>query len=227
MNLVKVGGVCAILTVVVWVVAIIFMLASGVEEDPYKIEAYLRDAHNNAFYLSSAALVVVVMAFLIPAVLGFYQALQRAGRLLWPALAFALIGVSMVFMALMLTLGELTQLVPGYAEADAALKPALAVVESTVLVSISWMWSLGVFLSLGIGGVLFSIGVLRTSVIARWIGWLGVAAGVLMVFFPLALVWDVLVMAPFVPFVLSMAWLVAMGVSLLRLREPVASATGS
>ena len=222
MNLVKVGGVCAILVVAFIVVWIILSGVSGVEENPDEIQAYLRDVHNNAMYSASGWFLLVGLALVIPAALGFYQALREAGRLSLLALAFFLVGVTTAFASTGLFLGMEGQLMPGYAAAGEAMKPPLAVVASTLLETALAGFSLGFFLSFGIGAVLFSIGALGTSVIRHWIGWLGVVAGVLMVCFFLTIFWDVLEYIGVVAFILVLVWTLAMGVSLLRLRESAA-----
>lgn len=222
MNLVKVGGICAILIVAFTVVAIILSVASGVEENPDEIQTYLQNALNNAMYSAYGWFWLVGLALVIPAALGFYQALREAGRLSLPALAFFLVGLATAFASVGLFLGIERQLVPSYAAAGGAMKPTLEVVASTLLESATWGFGLGFFISFGIGTVLFSIGVLRTSVIRRWIGWLGVVAGILMVCLLLATLSDVLDYIAVVALVLVLVWTAAMGVSLLRLREAAA-----
>ncbi len=79
----------------------------------------------------------------------------------------------------------------------------------------------GAVLVFFIGVPLFSITILRTSVLPKWIGWLGVIAALgfcLMALLPL-------VFSMATPWFLAwifLVWMVAMGVVLLRLKEPVA-----
>jgi hypothetical protein len=197
-------------------------MASGVEEDPNNIQAYLRDVHNNTMYSASGWFALVGMALVIPAALGFYQALREARRLSLLALAFFLVGLTTAFASIGLFWGIERQLVSSYAAAGEAMKPTLEMVASTLMEAALSGFSFGFFLSFGIGAVLFSLGTLRTSVIRRWIGWLGVVAGVLMVCFLLATLSDVLSYIGLVAFVLVLVWTAAMGVSLLRLRESAA-----
>jgi len=219
MNLVKVGGVCAILLVAFIVVWIILSSASGVEDNPDNIQAYLQGVHNNTMYSASGWFALVGLALVIPAALGFYQALRDARRLSLLALVFFLVGVTVTLASVGLFVGVERQLVPSYAAASEAIKPTLAVVASTLLEAAIWVFSLGLFLSFGIGAILFGFGTLRTSVVRHWIGWLGVIAGILMVCFFLGLLSDILKYIGMVAFILILIWTAAMGVSLLRLRE--------
>ena len=79
----------------------------------------------------------------------------------------------------------------------------------------------GAVLIFFIGVLLFSFAILRTSVVPKWTGWLGVIAALgfcLMALLPL-------VFSMATPWFLArifLVWMVAMGVVLLRLKEPVA-----
>jgi len=226
-SLIKVGGICAILYAVLMVVATILSVASGVEGSPDNIEVFLRSTHNNAMFISAISLRLVAGALIIPASLGFYQALREAGRrLLWSALTTTFVGMIIQLVAVSITLGIVLQLALGYAETSETVRPALAVVGRTLVEPDLWAGSLGVFLG-SIGVLLFGIGVVRTSVIRHWIGWLGVVAGVLSAFSILAYTADVFVFITVAGWFLILVRTVAMAVSLLRLREPAASTTGA
>jgi hypothetical protein len=77
--------------IVVWIV---LSSASGVEDNPNDIQAYLQGAHNNAMYSTSGWFGLVGLALVIPAALGFYQALREARRLSLLALVFFLVGIT-------------------------------------------------------------------------------------------------------------------------------------
>jgi hypothetical protein len=218
-NLAKVGGVCAILVVLFIVVWIVLSSASGVEENPDNIQAYLEGVPDNAMYSASGWFVMVGLALVIPSALGFYHALRDAKCLSLLALAFSLAGITIALASIGLFIGVEHQLVLGYAAATEAMKPTLAVVASALQEAALWAFLLGFFLSFGIGAVLFGFGALRTSAVRHWIGWLGVIAGVLMICFFLGLISDILENIGRVAFILILIWTAAMGVSLLRLRE--------
>ena len=222
-SFVKTAGVFSIVFAVIVIVSFVLFLTSGVEADLEKIEAYLQNVYNNTQYVISIWVFILGTLFLIPTVLGFYQALREAGRILWVALAVSLVGVTIILASPTITLGILGQLTAGYAEASINIRPALEVVAKTLLETANWAFILGLFLTFGIGVVLFSIGVLRTKVISHWLGWIGVVIGVLYVIvnilfpvFPTSSVFFVIAIVGVTPI---FVWFIIIGVFLLRLRE--------
>jgi len=139
------------------------------------------------------------------AALGFYRVLRQAGPLPLIAVVATLTGGIFLFFHGFINLGIAYELVP---DTD-------ALSQTDSLAS-----SVGTVLSF-IGVLLFSFAVLRTSLVPKWIGWLGMIAVLgfcLLVLLPL-------VFSMATPWFLSrvfLVWLVAMGVVLLRLKEPVA-----
>ena len=123
-------------------------------------------------------------------------------------------------------LGIAYELAPGIADASTATRPALQVMANT-LRQTSWLAAgVGYVLIFGIGVLLFSFAILQTSVVPKWIGWLGlmnVAVHVALVTLLSGVfesirppwLWPVATGT-------SLGWLLAMGVVLLRLKEPVA-----
>jgi len=203
-SLVRVGAVCAILGVVSAIVArIIFGFGDIVTGHWFDVLGLL---------------------LFMAAVLGFYQALRQAGPLLLIAVVAFLTGILFVFAHEFIRLGIAYELAPGIADASAATRPALEVMANT-LRQTSWLAAgVGYVLIFGIGVLLFSFAILQTSVVPKWIGWLGLIA----VAVNLALV--TLLSGVFdssirPPWLLAsgtyLGWLVAMGVVLLRLKEPV------
>jgi hypothetical protein len=89
-----------------------------------------------------------------------------------------------------------------------------------------WADSIGLFLSLGIGVLLVSVGILRTTVIGHWIGWIGVIIGGLVTITnPLYPVFgfssSFFTIVYSIAFILTFPWFAIMGVFLLRYREAV------
>ena len=223
-SFVKAAGVCSIVFVVIFIFSFILYSAAGVEEDPGEIEAYLQNVHNNTLYANGYWVFVPGFLFLIPIFLGFYQALREGGGILWVAVAVSLVGVTLLLTSQIISLGIVRQLASGYAEAGISDRPALEVMAKTLLETTVWADSIGLFLSLGIGVVLVSIGVLRTNVIGHWLGWVGVVIGGLVAItnplYPVlgfSSLFFTIVYS--VAFILTLVWFVIMGVFLLRLRE--------
>ncbi len=203
-SLVRVGGVCAVLMVVSGIVARIFFGLGDL--------------------LTGHWFDVLSLLLAMAAALGFYQALHEAGAVLWIAVVAFFTGVIFLLFHEFIRLGIGYELAPGIADASTDTRPALEVMANT-LRHISWLAAgVGYVLIFGIGVLLFSFAILQTSVVPKWIGWLGlivVAAHVAL--------WTVLSgvfesIRP--PWLLatgtSLGWVFAMGVVLLRLKEPVA-----
>ena len=223
-SFVKVAGVCSIVFVVIFIVTIILYSAAGVEEDTENIEVYLQNVHNNTLYIGGYWVFIPGFLFLIPIFLGFYQVLREGGSILWVAVAASLMGVTLLLVSQVISLGIVLQLAPGYAEAGASDRPVLEVMAKALLETTVWTDSIGLFLSLGIGVVLVSIGVLRTNVIGHWLGWIGVVSGGLVtITYPLYPIFSKTSMfftiVSSVAFFITLAWFVPMGVFLLRQRE--------
>ncbi len=193
-SLVRVGGVCAVLAVVSGIMARIFFgnawLASrGVDT-----------------LLTGHWFDVLSLLLLIPAALGFYQALRQAGPL--PLIAVVAIVAGAIFLLFheFIRLGISYELVPN------------------TLGQTGWLAAgVGSVLIVGVGVPLFSFVILRTSVMPKWIGWLGLIVVVANVALVMILL-DVFenIRPPWFLFRGFLVWLVAMGVVLLRLKEPVA-----
>ena len=193
-SLVRVGGVCAVLAVVSGTMG---RIAFGNEWLQSRGVDTLIPGH---WFDTLGGLLFMVAA------LGFYRALRQAGPLPLIAVVATLTGGIFLVFHGFINLGIAYELVPG---TDALSQTdRLATYVGAVLVFF-------------IGVPLFSFAILRTSVVPKWIGWLGVIAA--LGFYLQALLPLVFSMAT--PWFLSrvfLVWLVAMGVVLLRLKEPVA-----
>ncbi|MCH8248658.1 MAG: hypothetical protein IH913_03515 [Proteobacteria bacterium] len=143
----------------------------------------------------------------IAAALGIYRALRQAGRLPLIAVVASLTGGIVLLFREFILLGIAYELVPGITD---------------VLRQTGWLVAgVGAVLVFFIGVLLFSFAILRTSVVPKWIGWLGVIA--VLGFCLMALLPLVFSMAtPWFLGRIFLVWMVAMGVVLLRLKEPVA-----
>ncbi len=212
-SVVRVGGVCAVLAVVSGIMA--------------------RISFGNAWLASRGVDTLVtghwfdVLALLLAmaAALGFYQALHEAGAVLWIAVVAFFTGVIFLLFHEFIRLGIVIELAPAIADASTATRPALEVMANT-LRQTSWLAAgVGYVLIFGIGVLLFSLAILQTSVVPKWIGWLGliVVAAQLALLTVLSGVFDSSIRPPWLlASGTSLGWLLAMGVVLLRLKETVA-----
>ena len=148
----------------------------------------------------------LALVLIMPAALGFFQALRQAGPLLWIAVVAFLTGVIFVLAHEFIRLGISYELVPN------------------TLGQTGWLAAgVGSVLIVGVGVPLFSFAILRTSVLPKWIGWLGMIVVVANV--ALAMVLLGVFESISTPWFLTrvfLVWLAAMGVVLLRLKEPAA-----
>ncbi len=179
---------------------------------------------NRTAFLSYMWFLLLGSVLLIPAALGFYQALRATGALLWLAVAAMFTGALLYIASNMTLIGMAYELVPGYVEASKTTRPALAAMASTLGATSRVALTVAGFPFLGVGLALFSLAVLRTSVVPRWVGWLGLAAALLMGWpQPLrdvsAMLFSTVGALGLLAF---LVWMAAMGVALLRLKESVA-----
>ena len=98
-GLVKVGGVSAILAVVLYIVAaIVYFAGVGQVDSDNVVQVLLAVNDNRAAFLTSTWLALLGAALFIPAALGFFQVLREAGAVLWIAVAAMFTG-ALLFMA--------------------------------------------------------------------------------------------------------------------------------
>ena len=196
-SLVRVGGVCAVLAVVSGTMArIVFgnawLASRGVDT---LITGHWFDVTGLLLFMAAA--------------LGFYRALRQAGPLPLIAVVAFLTGVIFLLFHEFIRLGIAYELAPGITDA---------------LSQTGWLAAgVGSALFFFIGVPLFSFVILRTSVMPKWIGWLGLIVVVLNVALVTILLGVFESIRP--PWFLArgfLVWLLAMGVVLLRLKEPVA-----
>ncbi len=194
-SLVRVGGVCAILAVVSGTMA---RIVFGNE--------WLKSRGVDTLITGHWFDTLSGLLFMIAA-LGFYRALRQAGPLPLIAVVATLTGGIVLLFRGFILLGIAYELVPGITDA---------------LRQTGWLVAgVGAVFVFIIGVLLFSNAILMTSVVPKWTGWLGVIAA--LGFCLMAMLPRVFSMAT--PWFLGgvyLVWLVAMGVALLRLKEPVA-----
>ncbi len=221
-SLMKVSGVCAILTGVLAAVAFI-MIVTGTDlldaEDAVEILPALDKDQN----LVATALWLFVLApvLAIGAALGLFQALRGAGDLMWIAVVAFVIGLLLVIARSLIGLGLIYELAPDYVDASGAARLSLEVTADTLS-------TIGVLadlvanaLTFGIGVLLFSLAILRTSVAPKWVGWLGLLVallgGWLSLIGPASEVFEII---GFVGFIGFWVWMIVIGGILWRAQEP-------
>ena len=222
-SLIKVGGVCAILALVCFVAAAVVYFAGVGQVDSSDVTQVLLAVNDNrAAFLTSTWLAVFGSALLIPAALGFFQALRDAGALLWIAVAAMFTGALLFIAAAIIQLSVGYELAPSYVEASDAAKPVLTVIAGTLDRIKELANDIGLLLLFGIGILLFALAGLRTSIVPKWVGWLGLLGVIFAWLTVLEPVVEALGAQNGIAFVISMVWIGVMGLVVLRRQEPVA-----
>lgn len=195
-------------------------------DDREKFVEQVENAADRIPVIYAFQVVEVASGFLtIAAGLGLYLLLRERARL--PALAgLLLFVVSCVFEAGRAFVGAAMVRAAddytgdGLAGIGSGSEDVLELIR--VLAVVHFGYFLTAFAALGIGAAAFAYGLAwSTGFAPRWLGWLGLVAGGLLVFTPLAVTVDVLFFPFFFGTILSLVWLFAAGIWLtLRPRAP-------
>lgn len=231
LSLTNVGAVCAILTVASFVTGGVLMGSAGVgtlipETGTEGLE-WIADAEGagDQFFVG-AWIVILLGVFGIVAMLGFYDALREAGPLLVIAPVVATVGMTLVTISHLIPIALAYELVPAYTEADSAAKTTLAATNDTFAMSSQLTNYAGNALVWGVAVPLYAFAILKTRILPRWIGWLGllvaVLAGWLGLFGPASSVIEGVSAIGFLGFFVFM---VSMGIALLRRERRTAAAS--
>jgi hypothetical protein len=109
------------------------------------------------------------------------------------------------------------ELVPGYTAGDAAAKASLATTADTFAALALVVNYTGDVVLWGVVVPMYAVAVLKTSVVPRWIGWLGIGVGVFAgLGDALSPASSIIEGVTFIGFVAFFVWTAAMGVTLLR-----------
>ena len=225
-----VGAICAILVPVCFIAGGVLLGSSGVQDLIPQTGADGRDwiadvdGASDLFFVG-AWLIILVTVLGIAAFVGFYDALKEAGPLTILAPIVGAVGLVLVTISHLIPISMAYELVPGYVAADDATKTSLAVTFDT-LANLSLVLNyVGNALGWGVSLPLFAVAILKTSVVPRWIGWLGLlsaaVAGWLGLLSPAS---DAIEGVTIIGFLAFFVFMVAVGVALLRRERRVATA---
>ena len=140
---------------------------------------WIRDVDDagGAFFVG-AWLVILGGVLGLVGFIGFYDALQRAGSWFILAPILGAVGLTLVTISHLIPIAMAYELVPGYVAGDAATQASLATTADTFAVLALVVNYTGDVILWGVVVPMYAIAVLKTSVLPRWIGWLGVGVGV-------------------------------------------------
>ena len=183
LRLSTVGAAAAVATFVAFVAGIVLMATSGVQvlipETGVENATWLADADDAGDpFVLGAWLVVLGGAFAIVALVGFWDALKDAGRILVIGPILAVAGFVLVELSHILPIAIAQELAPRYLAADGAAKESIEATSQTLAeLSLATNYA-GDVLIWAVVVPLYAFAILKTRVVARWIGWLGLVAAV-------------------------------------------------
>src|SRR5512133_2665356 len=227
LKLSTVAAVSALGTVVCFVAGAVAMASSGVgvlipeTGRPGRDWIAAVDRAGGLFFVG--AWLVVLMGFLgIVALVGFYDTLRLAGRVMILAPLFAAVGLTLVTVSHLIPIAMGYQLVPAYLAAEPGGRAALAATADTFAAVALVTNAAGNFLGFGVVVPLYAVAILTARALPRWIGWLGLLVGALAgwlgLLSPASSVISGIASIGFIGFFVFM---LSMGIALLRRRSKV------
>ena len=223
-SLTTIGAVCAILMFVAFAVGIAFSATSGVQviipETGTDGRQWIADVNDAGGGFIAGAWLVILGGYLgMVALIGFYDALKEVGRWLILAPILGISGLTLVTLSHLIPIAMAYELAPAYEDANRVTQASLAVTEAT-LASICLVTNYaGNFLGWSVAIPMIAYAILKTSVVPRWLGWLGLGvaffAGWVGLLGPL---WSVAEGVSSIGFLAFFVFMLSMGVALLRRR---------
>ena len=231
LKLSTVGAVCALGTVICFVLGGVAMGFSGVGDlipetgRPGRDWIAAVDRAGGLFF--AGAWLVVLVGFLgIVALVGFYDTLRVAGPVMILAPSLGAVGLTLVTVSHPIPIAMGYELVPAYMAADPAGQATLAATADTFAAIALVTNAAGNFLGFGVVVPLYAVAILTTRALPRWIGWLGLLVGALAgwlgLLSPASSVISTISNIGFIGFFVFM---LSMGIALLRRRSPLNEAT--
>jgi hypothetical protein len=220
----SIGAVCAIATAFCFVLGAVAMGTSGVDvlipDTGQQGLSWITDVDGaNWLFFAGAWLIVLMGVLAIVAFVAFYDVLRGAGQVLLVAPVLGVVGLTLVTISHLVPIALADQLVPAYSDAAPATQTSLVGVFETFASIAGVTNAAGNFLGWGLALPLYSLAILTTRVLPRWIGWLGLVvaglAGWLGLLSPLS---DVISSISFLGFIGFFVFMVSAGVGLLRRR---------
>jgi hypothetical protein len=184
LRLSTVGAVCALGTVICFVLGGVAMGSSGVgvlipEAGPPGRELIASVAGAGWLFFAGAWLIILMGYLGIVALVGFYDTLRSAGPVMILAPILGAVGLTLVTVSHLIPIAMGYELVPAYIDADPAGQATLAATADTFAATALVTNAAGNFLNFGVVVPLYAVAILTTRALPRWIGWLGLLVGAL------------------------------------------------
>ncbi len=209
----KASGIAAILTAVALIVGFVLFVTTDIVNADNAAETLAAVDADQAIVGAALWSFTLFTVLWLGAVPGIFQALRPAGDLAWIAFIAAAVGAIFMMISAITYLGVVYQLAPEYAASEAS---SLLVVGDSIITSSDLARFVGDAISSGIGVLVFSILILRSGIMSKWIGWLGLVVALaawLGLLTPVAEVFEIIGLAGTIGFAV---WVIATGVTLLR-----------
>jgi hypothetical protein len=224
LRLSSLGAVCAISTVVCFVLGSVAMGSSGVAllipETGQRGLDWIADVDTAGGLFFTGAWLIILMGFFgIAAFVGFYDVLRDAGKVIVLAPILGAVGLTLVTVSHLIPIAMAYQLVPAYADTNQAGQATLAATFDTFTATAQVTNAAGNFLGWGVAVPLYAMAILTTRSLPRWIGWLGILVAVLAGWLGLlSPASDVIEGISSFGFIGFFVFMLSMGVTLLRRR---------
>jgi hypothetical protein len=184
LRLSTVGAICALGTVVCFVVGAVAIGSSGVgvliPETGRPGLDWIAAVDDAGWLFFAGAWLVILMGFLgIIALVGFYDTLRLAGPVMILAPILGAVGLTLVTVSHLIPIAMGYAIVPAYMDADPGGQAALAATADTFAAIALVINAAGNFLNWGVVVPLYAVAILTTRALPRWIGWLGLLVGAL------------------------------------------------
>ena len=222
LRLSTVGAVCAILTSVSFVAGGVLLGVSGVsvlipETGADGLEWISDvDGASDLLFVGAWSIILTTLVGAV-ALVGFYDALKGAGPVMILAPIMGVVGLTLTTISHLIPIALAYEFVPRYVAADEATKASLAVTFDTFANLCLVLNYTGNALGWGVAVPLFAIAILKTDVVPRWLGWLGLLvallAGWLGLLAPASSAIEGVTVIGFIGFFVFM---IGMGIALLR-----------
>jgi Domain of unknown function (DUF4386) len=220
------SALCGVLSPLAFIGGIALVISSGVD-------GLIPDTGQNAIdwigdvnaasdaFLGGAWLVIAGGLLGLVALVGFWRPLRDAGEALILAPILAVAGMTLVTISHLLGIAIAYELVPGYVDGSRTTRDSLAVTTDTLVETARLLNYVGGVLVFGVVVALYAWAVLKTKVLPRWIGWVGVVTAVFAGWLGTAAPASrQLEDATFIGLAAFFVWLAAMGIAILRRRPP-------
>jgi len=231
LKLSTVAAICALGTVICFVVGAVAMGSSGVgvliPETGRPGLDWIAAVDDAGWLFFAGAWLVILMGFLgIVALVGFYDTLRLAGPVMILAPILGAVGLTLVTVSHLIPIAMGYAIVPAYISADPAGKATLGATADTLAAIALVSNAAGNFLNFGVVVPLYAVAILTTRALPRWIGWLGLLVGALAAWLGLlSPASSVISAVSSVGFIVFFVFMLSMGIALLRRRSRVDEAT--